>query len=89
MNSLKNLKNQFAAVLTRDEMKNVVGGVLPPSSDGPCGVKVNGVWMEVNDSNGNGTTKEEAIVIFDSGYAYYQGENHPVSAWCCESCPWN
>ena len=26
MNSLKNLKNQFAAVLTRDEMKNVVGG---------------------------------------------------------------
>ena len=30
VNNLANLRGQFAAILTRDEMKNVVGGVLPP-----------------------------------------------------------
>ncbi len=29
MNNLTNLRGQFAAVLTRDEMKNVVGGSMP------------------------------------------------------------
>lgn len=29
MSTLKNLRNQFAAVLTRDEMKNVLGGAMP------------------------------------------------------------
>lgn len=84
MKTLNQLKNQFE-VLGRDEMKQIIGGRV----EAPCGVKVNGVWMEVMDSDGSGTTKEEALQMYDQGYAYYNGEDQPVTGWCCESCPWN
>lgn len=36
MSTLKNLRNHFSAVLTRDEMKNVVGGYVEPDpNDNP------------------------------------------------------
>lgn len=36
MNSLVNLRGQFAVVLSRDEMKNVVGGYMEPDpNDNP------------------------------------------------------
>ena len=85
MNTIENLRSQFAAELTWDEMKGVTGGI----NDGPCGVLAGDVWMEVIDLDGNGTTKEEALRLYDQGWAYHGGNQVPVIGWCCDSCPWN
>lgn len=84
MKMLNQLKDQYK-ILGREQMKQITGGRV----DAPCGVLVNGVWMEVLDTNGNGTTKEEALQMYDSGSAYYDGSDHEVTGWCCEGCPWN
>lgn len=89
MNNLANLRGQFAAVLTRDEMKNVVGGVLPPLEDGPC-------LLAYRTRDGSNTWLGWSVKTYSVSQAQadYQSGAHVtvngieayVSGYCCASC---
>ncbi|MEC7755971.1 MAG: hypothetical protein VYB44_18205 [Bacteroidota bacterium] len=85
LSNILNIKG--ATALSRKQQKSVLGGV----STG-CGVKVDGIWYEMPDSNGDGLTRPEAEgsmwteVNYQVSGIVVEGT---VSGWCCDSCPWN
>jgi hypothetical protein len=74
MKTLMNLKE--VKILTKDQQRKLGGG----DATGYCGVKIDGQWRRLNDTDGNGTTIEQAQWYVNNGYA---------SGWCCDSCSWN
>ena len=83
---------QYEEVLTREQLKKVLGGTSG------CGVKVNGVWHP----SGVGASATQsflgsAVNGYDpnnwstgSGVVYTGGSySGVVTNWCCDSCPWN
>ena len=61
--------------LSRDEMKNVSGGVAQD-----CGAKIGGTWVRIYSDGNGAATKPHAQELVSNGTA---------SNWCCASCAWN
>jgi hypothetical protein len=71
--------NTFAkfkeAAISKDEMRRLKGS-------GACGVqRIDGAWIPVPDLNGDGATKDEALL--------WRYDSLGTGRWCCDSCPWN
>lgn len=87
MKMLDNLRGQFGAVLTRDEMKNVVGGVVDlEEGEGVCRIALrnaDGSWhgWSIRDFS-----VDEAQSLFNSQFTYTNGVY--VSGYCCANCPY-
>jgi len=69
---MNKLMSKFGEALTREQMKNVVGGVGQTN----CGVKINGEWKRLQLPEGEGAARAQEYVA--NGWA---------EAWCCDSCP--
>lgn len=81
---MNTLKMNFGEALSREQMKNVVGGYIPPdicevAAPGEpttsCQVKINGEWRSMGVVPGNGSACGQHYV--SNGWA---------SNWCCDSC---
>jgi len=91
MNSLAKLKIQFAAELTRAEMKNVLGGYMPPEDgdgDGPCRLAYraqdSGAWIGWSFST---FSVAQAQADYQNGTTLFvDGVRAYVSGYCCASC---
>jgi len=88
MNTIENLRSQFAAELTRDEMKNVVGGVgeWQEPGDGSCQV----YYRRISDNSFIGNsgcthTVEQAQYGYQNAYQYPELDSY-ISGYCCASC---
>jgi hypothetical protein len=68
--SFKALDLGATEVLSREQLKNVLGG-------GNCGVLIDGQWREINQPSDGSGTIGIAISYVQNGYA---------SRWCCDSC---
>lgn len=73
---------QGVNILSKDAQKQIKGR-------GPCGVKVNGEWCYVTDTNGSGGTRDEAVGYLGASGSCGGGDVGTVTNWCCDSCPWN
>lgn len=99
---MKKLKLNFdhlghAEVLTRSQLKKILGGVAGSGYQSGCGVMVNGIWHE----SGKSSSQTEAMLGWDvmgtdsnlwsdDGFNYHSGDYHgTVTRWCCDHCPWN
>lgn len=89
MNTLNQLKNQFAAVLTRDEMRNVTGGIVPPDlEDGPCLLayrrRDDGAWL--GWSVGTYSVSQAQTDYQNGTHVLVDGIEAYVSGYCCANC---
>lgn len=99
--NLQSLGLSVNELLTREQMKKVMGGSGGSGGSGPsgCGVKVNGHWHPSGQSSGNTQALLGANVngtdtvtwwSNDGGSTYIQGNySGQVERWCCDHCPWN
>lgn len=73
---MNTLKMNFGEVLTREQMRNVLGGYIP-EEQGTCGyilIGVNYNYSQCNVSKSTAKSQAEAADGYTHGY------------WCCDSC---